>query len=50
VNVFTNNVLPESAYETLKGRIVVKEPKDPRAKAAFRQAIAKPKKPVAKAP
>lgn len=50
VNVFTNNVLPESAYATLKDRIVVKEPKTARSKSTAGQAATAARKPVAPKP
>jgi DNA uptake protein ComE-like DNA-binding protein len=49
-NAFANGVLPESMYETLKGRIVVKEPKSPALKAAVRQATGGASRPGAGKP
>jgi competence protein ComEA len=44
---FTNGVLPESMYATLKSSIVVKEPKSPGWKSPVRQAAAGASKPSA---
>lgn len=49
-NAFTNGVLPESMYVTLKDRIVVKEPKSPALKAAVRQATGAASRPGAGKP
>jgi hypothetical protein len=47
---FTNGVLPESMYATLKGLIVVKEPKSPGWKPPTRQAASGANNPVASKP
>ena len=49
-NAFTNGVLPESMYPTLKGLIVVKEPKTAGWKPPTRQAASAANNPVASKP